>query len=283
MQITKENIEELILLYVDKELDKDTANALLLYLQQHLEHRELLEAYQDTVLQPDDNIVFGARDALKKPVGNSIPFNTRKTKLKIAWAAVAVLLLGAGLFTFLFIQNRNQSDTADDAVVLQSAPQPNSPRAADTSSSAAPENNTALNQSKNAVVKKDNAAQSAARKMLNTVPQNKAVVQSALPDDNTIAKDIAAVVNKLPKKIPLQGPEPSDNIAPPAVAQTTTIHPTEEAPALAVNDDKETVTSKGLLPNMVNLAGKIFNHKRTTTKLKINIGSNKEYIISLNY
>src|SRR5690606_17307964 len=123
-------IETLILLYVDKELDANTANALLLYLQQHPEYQALLDAYTDTVLQPESNIIFEAKESLKKPVDNNVPFYASKSKLRIASAATVILLLGAGLLTVVFIRNHNQNDSVP--VTIQAQARPGQLLAADT-------------------------------------------------------------------------------------------------------------------------------------------------------
>lgn len=283
MQITKEIIEELILLYVDKELDEVTAAALLQYVQQHPEYRELLAAYRDTILQPDNDLVFEAKNALKKPAGNSIPFNTSKLRLKIARAAAMIILLtGAGLLTFLLIHQHDQSGRTNNRIAVRPETRPALTNATDTAS-APLANSTALNPNNDLVDRKDNASRQSVKKARNAMPNNITTIKPVLPDDNVITKDTIAIGHILPGKIKVHIPEPADSTVLPVIVQADPANKADEMPELAVNDGQETPSSKGLLPGVMNVAGKIFNHKRKTTKLKINIGNNKEYILSFNY
>lgn len=97
--VNRENYEEYILLYVDKELNALEEQALLKFLEQHPERKEELSAYQNTVFTPDEHLVYADKESLIKKDTKVIPWwNGWKTYSAAASLLFAILVIGYSLY-----------------------------------------------------------------------------------------------------------------------------------------------------------------------------------------
>ncbi|MEO6167090.1 MAG: hypothetical protein ABIO46_09090 [Chitinophagales bacterium] len=68
MMITLQNYEEYFVRYIDNDLSKEELAEVQLFLQQHPELKVDLDAFQATVLQPDDAFSFPGKQTLKRSI-----------------------------------------------------------------------------------------------------------------------------------------------------------------------------------------------------------------------
>jgi len=92
MQITEQNIEELILLYVDGELDPLVAADMLDYIGRYPQYAGMLEDYQQTILAPDTEIVYQDKASLIRPETTVAPLKKKRWALTATAAAILLLL-----------------------------------------------------------------------------------------------------------------------------------------------------------------------------------------------
>lgn len=111
MQITEQNIEELILHYIDGELDPATAEDVLEYAGKHPKFAAMLEDYQQTVLSPDANMMYPDKEELLRPEITAIPFR-RRPAWKFSMTAAASVLLLLSVLAIKHIRNKEEIPTA---------------------------------------------------------------------------------------------------------------------------------------------------------------------------
>lgn len=97
--VNLENYEEYLILYADGELDEAAETVLMAFIAEHPELKGELAAYEAAHLEPDESLVFGAKESLLRPVP------ARKViPLKSWWAygaaAGLLVLLGVRLARF---------------------------------------------------------------------------------------------------------------------------------------------------------------------------------------
>lgn len=88
MNINTENIEELILLYIDNELDPDTAIEMLKFIDLNPAYKEMLADYQAVVLEADHTIIYENKDNLKQKIDLINPKSTKVISF-ISWKQIA--------------------------------------------------------------------------------------------------------------------------------------------------------------------------------------------------
>lgn len=66
LQIDSDNVEELIIAYVEKQLSESERTQLEQFIAGNVEYKTLLETYNKTVLSAEEEIVFDQKDALRK-------------------------------------------------------------------------------------------------------------------------------------------------------------------------------------------------------------------------
>jgi len=118
MKLTKENIEEYLLLLVDNELDTAEAAEVNAFVTQHEEYRSLLELYRAT--KPDAGeapYVFPEKESLLRQETPAMPFGTVKPFRMWRQAAAVALLLGTGLVLALLVARK-------DGKEISSSPSP---------------------------------------------------------------------------------------------------------------------------------------------------------------
>lgn len=119
METNPNNIEELILLYVDGELSTEAAASLLQYVALHPQWRTLLDEYQSLVMPQDDELVFEGKDALLQPEPQVIPFKPASKWILVRRAAAVALFAGAaGLTWFLTRQDTGSILPAGTPIAL---------------------------------------------------------------------------------------------------------------------------------------------------------------------
>ena len=105
MSLSKENIEEQILLFVDGELDAVSEQQLMSYLDKNREYQSMLDHYLMSKVDAEESIIFPDKKSLFRQEENVTSFFA---KLKIfRWAAVIALTLAAASI-FLFNQNKRE-------------------------------------------------------------------------------------------------------------------------------------------------------------------------------
>lgn len=97
------NIEELLLDYLDGNLDKNKQAFVERYLANNPKIAEELAGLNEIILVPNEEIVYGNKDSLKKTKVFRLPLYT-----KYAVAAGGALLIG--LFLWFFIENNSQKE-----------------------------------------------------------------------------------------------------------------------------------------------------------------------------
>ncbi|WP_118952750.1 anti-sigma factor family protein [Taibaiella helva] len=108
MKLTKENIEEYLLLLVDNELDAAEAAEVNAFVMQHEECRSLLELYRAT--KPDTGeapYVFPEKESLLRQETPAMLFGTIKPFRMWRQAAAVALLLGTGLVLTLLVARKD--------------------------------------------------------------------------------------------------------------------------------------------------------------------------------
>lgn len=93
--VNKENYEEYMMLYADRELTAKQEQALMAFVQQHPELQQELDMYAATRLQPDEHIVFADKDSLLKEE------TTKKAIWLSGWkqyAAAACVVIAIAIF-----------------------------------------------------------------------------------------------------------------------------------------------------------------------------------------
>ena len=221
--ITKQNIEEYILMYVDQELSTDESDALLLFLQQHPEYQAMLTAYQATVLELEEAIIYPDKDILYKteaPKVVVLPIANSKAKWWKMTAVAAVLaLMSFGIYQFTW-QNINFIDASNPKIAENVADQPAEKRIA---------GNLAENES----VPKLNAV----------VPQHSITeIESAMPKKSSVVKTIT------PEFVAMQEIEEAYYIAPTAIQ----IRPVMEQKIISEISKPEIAVA---VPNATNFIG----------------------------
>lgn len=103
MQITEQNIEELILLYVDDELEPALAEDVLEYIVEHPQYAALLEDYQQTILTPDTTLFYDNKEELLQPERRSALLIPVGRVAMVAAATIAILL--CSLLTINYLKN----------------------------------------------------------------------------------------------------------------------------------------------------------------------------------
>ncbi len=103
MKLTKENIEEQILLLVDGELEEEATAAVLAYIEQHTEYQPMLDAYRATQLQPEEHIFFPGKESLLREEPMVLPLQPAPRPV-LRWVAAAAILIIIGTATALLLQ-----------------------------------------------------------------------------------------------------------------------------------------------------------------------------------
>lgn len=101
-----ENYEELMLLYVDGELNEADGGALLAFVARHPSLAKELETYQMLRLQPDTALVYEGKETLLKKEPKAIAVNNW---LRYGIAAGLVLLIGFAAVKWLAIDEHNNA------------------------------------------------------------------------------------------------------------------------------------------------------------------------------
>ncbi|WP_118974624.1 hypothetical protein [Taibaiella koreensis] len=109
MKLTKDNIEEYLLLLVDEELDPAAMAEVERFLSQHGEYRPVLEAYRATKLDSEEMCFFPGKESLLRPEPAAVPLKAGKSFRLWRQAAALALLLGLGLAFALLV--RRSGDT----------------------------------------------------------------------------------------------------------------------------------------------------------------------------
>lgn len=122
MEITKENIEGQILLYIDGELDEAASANLLAYVALHEEYKPMLQAYEAVKIEPDEDIVFPHKELLLHIEPQVVAF--KKTTV-IRWAAAVVLLIGLGVVAGILFRPSDNIPDEKNKVAKKPAPQHN--------------------------------------------------------------------------------------------------------------------------------------------------------------
>ncbi len=122
MEITKENIEEQILLYIDGELDEAASANLLAYIALHEEYKPMLQAYEAVKIEPDEDVVFPHKELLLHTEPQIVAF--KKTTV-IRWAAAVAVLIGLSVVAGILFKSSDNIPDEKNKVAKKTAPQHN--------------------------------------------------------------------------------------------------------------------------------------------------------------
>lgn len=114
MEINTENIEELILLFVDEEMSGEQAGQLMDFILRHPEYDSLLKSYAAAKPDPEDKLVFPDKVLLIRKENKAIPFY-RSGGLIARVAAVLIL----GILGIAFLWKANQVPGSQHQISLQ--------------------------------------------------------------------------------------------------------------------------------------------------------------------
>lgn len=105
MKININNYEEWMIDYIEDNLSQEQQKQFAEFLAFHPELKGELELFQQTKLQPDLNIVFANKDALKQKEGGKVIVMTNWVRYAAGIAAVMLLFVGIRFFS-----GNNQND-----------------------------------------------------------------------------------------------------------------------------------------------------------------------------
>lgn len=272
MIITHDNIEELILLYIDKELDEVQAENLMLFVQKHPEYKKMLDDYEMTVMQDEEFFVFENKASLKK----QLKIRSRKN-YKVWMAAASLLLACITCIWFLFHDRKiNNNDDIKPSTVVKNNADTNHKSYVSNQEDTVDNNATIVKAVKTGIKTERNKQQAVTK--IDTIPTSSHLPQSTDEHHNTIAETPAVSplnIDTISDVLPTLPPQPLPQLA-------NNVKPSVDAPIASVQSPPRI---KGVVGGLIR-AGNRLQKSDGKTVILVTIGGfnkKKDYLITLNF
>lgn len=268
MNINKENVEELILLFIDKELNQTQSEELMLFLQKNPEYQSLLEEYKLAVLEDNDELFFDNKESLKKPV--RLKFKPAKKQL---WLAAACLLLVCITSFWLIFENKQSKIHQDTPnVIVKKFDKNESATAAPTDSAL----NSAVVITKPGlkVVHQNN------KRKINSFTGNN-MTPEVLPQQPVQEEKPAPVIVQQPV---IKQDEPLRQMESTPVIQPQIANEEQQMPETIAKKANKEVNAKGVLGGLWRAGKKLAkSDRKAEILLTLDLNKRKDYLITFNF